>query len=176
LRLANALIARQGVELPLGGTDIFLPSFLVDMESLFEEYLIRVLQQHLSEFQVVSGCSVTKRLFDDMETPTANPDAILLSQNKPIAVGDVKYKPRYSREDLNQVIAYALSYRVSIAVLFLPALTEAEAGLGKAGEISGISVYHYRLWLGSVDLVAAGQQMAVSLRTAVPANAYATAK
>lgn len=171
LRLANALIARQGVELPLGGTDIFLPSFLIDMESLFEEYVGRVLSQHLPHLRVAVGGEGTKALFDDTPAPTASPDAILFSRNAAVAVGDVKYKPRYTREDLNQVISYALCYRVGIAVLFLPALTAEEAGLTKIGEIRGIAVYQSRLWLGSADLSAEARRMAVSLRGVLPVPA-----
>lgn len=170
LRLANALIARQGVELPLGGTDVFLPSFVIDMESLFEEYIVRVLRQNLPQLQVVSGGEATKSLFDDRSVPTASPDAAFLSHDAAVAVGDVKYKPRYTREDLNQVISYALSYRVRVAVLFLPALTAAEAGLSKVGEVRGIHVYQHRMWLGAGDLFAEAREMATSLNAVFQAE------
>jgi 5-methylcytosine-specific restriction enzyme subunit McrC len=164
IRLANALIARKGVELPLGGSDIFLPSFLIDMESLFEEYILRVLHQHLSGFRVASAREAAKPLFDNALIPAANPDvAIYNSQGAAVAVGDVKYKPRYSREDLNQVISYALSYGVDITVLFLPSLTADEAGLRKVGDIKGINVYESRLWLGSVDLAGEAHRMTAAL-------------
>jgi 5-methylcytosine-specific restriction enzyme subunit McrC len=170
MRLANALIARKGIELPLGGSDIFLPSFLIDMESLFEEYILRILRQHLFGFRVATAGEATKPLFDNTLIPAANPDvAIYNSQGAALAVGDVKYKPRYSREDLNQVISYALSYGVNVTVLFLPSLTADEGGLRKVGDIRGINVYESRLWLGSVDLTGEAQRMTAALNLVLPA-------
>jgi len=173
LRLADALIARQGVELPLGGTDIFLPSFLIDMETLFEEYIIRVLSQQLPGYRVAASAEGTKPLFDNAAEPSANPDVVIFSQNNPIAVGDVKYKPRYSREDLNQVISYGLSYTVKIAVLFLPALSAEEAVLADVGEIKGIRVFQSRVWLGGADLAAEARRMATDFNALLPAPAQA---
>jgi 5-methylcytosine-specific restriction enzyme subunit McrC len=163
IRLASALIAREGVELPLGGSDIFLPSFLIDMETLFEEYVLRVLGVHLHRFHVAGPPEAARPLFDDAGVPLANPDIVIYSGGKPVAAGDVKYKPRYTREDLNQVISYALCYDVPVAVLFLPALAEHEAGLTDIGKIKGIGVYQYAMWLGSTELSQEAQHMAVSL-------------
>ncbi len=163
IRLANALIARQGVELPLGGTDIFLPSFLIDMETLFEEYVLRVLGRYLTECRVVGAEEAAKSLFDDETLPEAKPDVVIYSGETALAVGDVKYKPRYTREDLNQVITYALSYGVTDSVLFLPALAEREAGLTEIGKIRGIQVYQYALWLGSAELLQEAKRMANSI-------------
>src|ERR1700687_2360211 len=125
LRLGFALVARRGVELPVGGTALFLPSFLIDMESLFEEYVLRVLAQYLSPtFQVVGAKESMKPFFDDTDAPMANPDLVFYRNGSALCVGDVKYKLRYTREDLNQVISYALSYGVKGTVLFIPALNE----------------------------------------------------
>jgi 5-methylcytosine-specific restriction enzyme subunit McrC len=168
MRLAFALVDRRGVELPLGGTDIFLPSFLIDMESLFEEYVICVLAQHLSTFQVVGAKDSTKPLFEDTAAPTANPDIVIYRDGRAVLVGDVKYKLRYTREDLNQVISYALSYGVATTVLFLPALNEQEAGLVSIGKIKGIQVYQYMLWLGSGQLSQAAERMSAAVATILP--------
>jgi 5-methylcytosine-specific restriction enzyme subunit McrC len=154
--------------LPLGGTDIFLPSFLVDMETLFEEYVLRVLSQRLRQFRVAGAGESAKPLFDDMVAPEANPDVVIYSDGTAVAVGDVKYKPRYTREDLNQVISYALSYNVKVAVLFLPALTEQDAGRTEIGRIRGIQVYEYALWLGSAELSLEAQRMADSIGGLLP--------
>ena len=169
LRLASALVARHGVELPLGGTDIFLPSFLIDMESLFEEYVIRVLVQHLPTHEVAGAEEATKSLFDDIDAPMANPDIVIYRNGAALSVGDVKYKLRYTREDLNQVISYALSYDVGLAVLFLPALNEEDAGLTTIGRIKGIQVYQYALWLGSLHLSQEAERMATAIGAILPA-------
>jgi 5-methylcytosine-specific restriction enzyme subunit McrC len=169
IRLAFALIARHGVELPLGGSDIFLPSFLIDMESLFEQYVHRVLIQRLSTFQVVGARESMKPLFDDTEAPMANPDVVIYRTGTSVCVGDVKYKLRYTREDLNQVISYALSYEVRKAILFLPALNEADAQLTVIGVIKGIQIYQYALWLGSDQLAQEAGRMATAVAGILPA-------
>lgn len=159
-RLAFALVARRGVELPLGGTDLFLPSFLIDMESLFEQYILRVLAQCLAGYQVVGGANESmKPLFDDKESPLANPDLVIFRNAAPLCVGDVKYKLRYTREDLNQVISYAVSYGVKVAILFLPALSTNDVALRQVGTIKEIRVYQYTLWLGSDRLSQSAEQM-----------------
>jgi 5-methylcytosine-specific restriction enzyme subunit McrC len=169
LRLATALVARRGVELPLGGTDIFLPSFLIDMESLFEEYVLRVLGQQLSTFQVAGMNEATKALFEDTNTPLANPDIVIYRDGAALLVGDVKYKLHYTREDLNQVISYALSYAVNGAVIFVPALNEVDAGLTTIGRIKGIRIHQYALWLGSLQLSREAERMAMAISAILPA-------
>ena len=41
------------------------------METLFEEYLVRVLKLDLPEFQVAFGSVASKPLFDDVQMPAA---------------------------------------------------------------------------------------------------------
>lgn len=169
LRLAFALVARRGVELPLGGTDIFLPSFLIDMESLFEEYVLRVLAQNLASVQVVGPKESMKPFFEDTDVPMANPDIVIYRNGVALCVGDVKYKLRYTREDLNQVISYALSYGVERTLLFVPALSEHDAGLNPIGKIKGIQVYQYSLWLGSNLLSQEAKRMSTAVAAVLPA-------
>lgn len=166
-RLAFALVARRGVELPLGGTDLFLPSFLIDMESLFEQYVLRVLAQDLAGYEVVGANESMKPLFEDKEAPLANPDLVIFRNAAPLCVGDAKYKLRYTREDLNQVISYAVSYGVKVAILFLPALSTNDVGLRQVGTIKGIRIYQYTLWLGSDRLSQSAQQMASAVAAVV---------
>ena len=99
----------------------------------------------------------------------ANPDIVIYRNGAALSVGDVKYKLRYSREDLNQVISYALSYDVGLAVLFLPALNEEDAGLTTIGRIKGIQLYQYALWLGSLHLSQEAERMATAIGAILPA-------
>jgi len=108
-RLARLIVTGQGIELPVGGSDVVLPSFLVDMESVFEKYVRHVLRSRLVDAEVLEGnAEGEKPLFDDRTEPPANPDVII--QRGPgdcPLVAEVKYKTVESRDDINQVLAYA---------------------------------------------------------------------
>ena len=56
---------------------------------------------------------------------------------------------RESRDDINQVLTYALTYGVERAILLLPA-AEADGcrGLTEIGTVGGVEVYRYRVDLG----------------------------
>lgn len=153
LRLAAALILNEGIELPVGGTDIFLPSFLVDMETLFETYMRRTLSTRLTGFTVLNGNEFGgKPLFDDRKSPTANPDIVVRQRGEPVLLAEVKYKPRASREDINQIITYAISYGVSRVLLLMPSEILSESGLSTIGILKGITIYKYGFQLGSATL------------------------
>lgn len=143
-RLAAAIALNKGIELPVGGTDIFLPSFLVDMETLFETYMRRTLSMRLKGFVVLNGNEFGgKPLFDNRKEPPANPDIIVRKIGEPVMIGEVKYKPRWTREDINQVFAYAVSYGVSNVLLLMPSEGSSETGLIMIGRLKGIKIYEY---------------------------------
>lgn len=153
-RLAKAIISERGVELPGSGGDLSLPSFLINMETLFERYARHVLQVRLSSFTVLDGNTDGKKpLFDDRRIPAATPDILIRDDSgSSVLVGEVKYKADDNRDDINQVLAYALAYRVSKVVLVLPADVSRPAGLGLVGKIGGVSVYRYRVNMATNDL------------------------
>lgn len=153
LRLVAALISNEGIQLPVGGADIFLPSFLVDMETLFEDYMRGVLGVRLNEFTVLNGNELGgKPLFDDRARPSANPDIVIGEDGEPLLLVEVKYKFRWSREDLNQIITYAISYNLYSALLLLPSENPSESGLSTIGTLNGIRIFKYGFRIGSVSL------------------------
>lgn len=154
LRLARLIISGDGIELPASGSDVSLPSFLVNMESLFEGYVRHIVWKRLPDFNVLDGNrDGAKPLFDDRRTPPANPDIVVNGENDEcVVVLEAKYKIGENRDDVNQVLAYALSYRVPQILLVLPAESEADRGLTVVGEVHGIRVLRYRINLAAVDL------------------------
>jgi 5-methylcytosine-specific restriction enzyme subunit McrC len=155
VRLAQLLISGRGVELPAAGSDVALPSFLVNMETLFEKYMRQVLSQRLDDAAVLDGnAEGSKQLFDDRQTPPANPDVVIRKPDHHVVIGEVKYKASESRDDINQVLAYSLSYRAPTIVLILPAESSAERGLSEVGRVGHVRVCRYRFNLAAADLEA----------------------
>ncbi len=69
-----------------------------------------------------------------------------------VVILEAKYKAAENRDDVNQVLTYALSYRIPTIVLVLPAESEADRGLTVVGEVQGIRVLRYRINLAAIDL------------------------
>lgn len=154
LRLATTLLMERGVELPGGSGDLSLPSFLVNMETLFESYARHVLRTRLSGFVALDGNNEGRKpLFDDRRSPNATPDIVIRNEaGAAVLIGEVKYKADENRDDLNQVLGYALAYRVDIVVLILPADNNHPDGLATVGQIANVTVYRYRINMASDDL------------------------
>lgn len=154
LRLARLIVSGDGIELPASGSDVSLPSFLVNMESLFEKYVRHIVWKRLPDLNVLDGNREgSKPLFDDRRLPPANPDVVVRGDDDDcVVVFEAKYKVAENRDDVNQVLAYALSYRIPQIVLVLPAESEADRGLTVVGEVHGIRVLRYRLNLAAPNL------------------------
>lgn len=170
LRLAALVSAGRGVELPSRGGGIRLPSFIVNMESLFERYIRSLLARRLPAHRVLDGNGVgAKPLFDDRPAPAANPDIIVRSgPPSPPIVLEVKYKPAETRADINQVLTYALSYESPQVLLVLPCDSGAVQGLSHIGTIRGVTVSRYSFDLAAPDLSAAEAAFADAVRARVP--------
>lgn len=153
LTIADAILRGRGIAIPESGMDITLSSILVDMESLFERYVRMILSTWLTTHVVLDGNTAgAKSLFDDRASPRAQPDIVIKTRRQPVLIGEVKYKPSYSREDINQILAYALSYRCPKVVLLLPVVEGAEAQSEIVGEVDGRTVHVVRLDLGSAPV------------------------
>jgi 5-methylcytosine-specific restriction enzyme subunit McrC len=154
-RIAAAVLSKKGIHMPGSGEDVKLPSFLVDMETVFEQYVRIALKKGLPTLRVLDGNSEgAKPLFDNKGEPPANPDVVILTEQDPVLVCDVKYKPKFNRADLNQVLTYALSYDVNLVVLFLPVFDANATRLSSVGEIGTIKIYSYSFNLAAPDLAA----------------------
>jgi 5-methylcytosine-specific restriction enzyme subunit McrC len=166
LRLARLIVSGEGVDMPIGGLDVALPSFVVNMESVFERYVRHVVERQFPDLKVLDGnLAGAKSLFDDRRMPLANPDVVVLHPSGEYGlVLEVKYKTAEHREDLNQVLAYALSYRIPRIVVVLPADGSATGGLSTIGEVSNIRVLRYRLNLAAADLQREELDLGAALR------------
>lgn len=156
LEIALLIISNRGISLQEQGIDVLLETFIVNFETMFEDYLLRVLDQKAdpTAHRVRSGnTSGKKPLFDDRKDPPAQPDIVITSMvtgRKLIA--EVKYKERPSREDYNQAITYAVSYRSDRAILVHQNKPGAAAGLRHIGTMNGIMLDAYAFDLSKADL------------------------
>lgn len=154
LEIALAIVRGRSIVAGTSG-NLELPSYIINFETLFEDYLRKALccKEYDPTFEVSDGNNVGQRpLFDDNSQPTAQPD-ILIRQDGNLVVLDVKYKDKVDRADINQVVTYASVYRTNIAVLLHQAPAEEESGLFLRGKIGTLSVYCYQFYLGTSDLL-----------------------
>ncbi len=150
LAVARTILTQRGVELPAEGTDVPLPSLLIDMDTLFEDYVRAVLAR---SFKVLNGNTNGMRpLFDDVAEPPAKPDVVLLGSNSnAVAVLDAKYKANVGRDDLNQLIAYAVTYRVENVLVVAPQMDGEATSVELIGRIGLLRLLLVRVNLASVD-------------------------
>ncbi|WP_086466121.1 McrC family protein [Oceanibaculum nanhaiense] len=156
LEIALLIISNRGISLQEQGEDVLLETFIVNFERMFEEYLLRVLEQRADPklLRVRSGnTSGKKPLFDDRREPLAQPDIVIssiASGNKLIA--EVKYKEKPTREDYNQAITYAVTYRSNRVILVHQNKVGAATGLRHIGTMNGIALDAYAFDLSKADL------------------------
>jgi 5-methylcytosine-specific restriction enzyme subunit McrC len=157
LEIALLILSNRGIALLDKGADVLLETFIINFDDLFEEYLRRVLQMRTPTLLTVrDGNHEGKRpLFDDRSDQPAQPDVVLTWQpSGRSAIGEIKYKERPSREDINQAITYALCYDTDRAVLIHQTRPGSPAGLRHHGTIRGIRLENYSFNLGAADLEA----------------------
>ncbi len=181
--VARLVVTSSSLSFDHRGADVSMPSIVIEMHVVFENYLRTVLAAGLTDdpgLHVLNGNSEGKKLlYDDPPSEDATPDIVIRNDDVPVVVLDVKYKPaekKPEREDLNQVITYGASYRASAVVVVQPrADGGARHGLIHLGDIDGRSVYQYVIDL-SGDLEAEESAMIDAMRSlAVEATAAVAA-
>lgn len=173
--VARTILHLRGLANDAGKDDLSLGSLAIRMSSVFENYLRTVLRTEMArvrpDIAVLDGNvawnqerndGASKDLFDPgaTEKSVATPDIVLRSSRakgkviRAVLVIDTKYKRETGdkRPDLNQVIAYGLSYRANHVVLALPAPTRTDNSLRPAGAIGKLRVWRYFFDLEAPDI------------------------
>lgn len=162
LDLALTVIGRQAVVVEQSGSRIELPSLVVDMSAVFENYvrevLKRVARQRAWVVEVLDGNKQppeggSGRLFQRGETPvSATPDVVLRDRARGAAtyplIVEVKYKPAGNtpeRDDLNQAITYGAAYHSPVVVVAQPRAHHSPktAGMHFVGTIAEMKIFQY---------------------------------
>jgi 5-methylcytosine-specific restriction enzyme subunit McrC len=166
LEIALLVLSEKGISFQSFGTDVTLDTSIIDFETVFEDYVRRVLQRGSGNSIIVKdGNTDGKRsLFDDRKSPPAQPDIVLIEAESGNAVVlDVKYKDKPNRSDINQVVTYALTYRSKRVVLVHQNEPSAAPGLTLLGRIDHVEVYAYAINLDNPDLLGEEAKMSESL-------------
>ncbi|ABE39209.1 hypothetical protein RPD_1974 [Rhodopseudomonas palustris BisB5] len=166
IEIALLILSSRGISLQEEGVDVLLDSFIINFDDLFEEYLRRVLQARAPNLlSVKDGNFEGKRqLFEDRKDQPAQPDVVLTWQPTSVnVVGEIKYKDRPSRDDINQAITYALCYNTKCAVLIHQCRSGESRGLRHHGTIRGIRLENYAFDLGAANLDAEEEAFATAM-------------
>lgn len=154
LQLAKYITEGKGVDFDQPGDEVVLPSLLIDLQDAFEAYVRAVLRRTIESrthgISVLDGnfqrpAGGAKSLFDTKPSVAAQPDIVVTRTGSAAALvlGEVKYINRnFSREEVNQAIAYGVSYGAT-CVLIKPRSRAEPPGLTLHGIVSGISIYRY---------------------------------
>ena len=164
-----------------------MSSLLINLQTTFEKYARNVLRARLRDFEtevrVLDGNlkgpdGGQKLLFDDPIGPSrdeqsASPD-IVFKRTTPSAdgsyrtllVAEVKYKDfvKPGREETNQAITYAASYRAPVVIIH-PRVEEKTHGMSLPKHIDPHTIYHYAFDLAAENPDVEEQDFAKSFRS-----------
>lgn len=155
LEIALLVLSGRAIELDGRGGALNLDSFIVDFESVFEQYIRRCLSSAAPEGIAVKDGNHEgrKRLYDDRKDPPAQPDIVLEDRiNNRRAVVEIKYKEKPDRPDVNQAITYAVTYRTNRVILVHQRKIGTAGGLQRLGIMNGITIDSYGFDLAREDL------------------------
>lgn len=179
LAVAVAVLSERSPSLMAGGGPLALTSVIYNLSVAFEDYVRNVLRLE-AELGVHDGnqappAGAGRKLFSqpataDLAKMVASPDIILGPPKTPWVAADVKYKifgDAPDREDLNQVLTYAIAYDVDKCLLIYPA-GDSLKGLLDCGSIGSKRVYCYGIDLKADDLAAEESAMKATLLALCP--------
>ena len=161
--ICRLLLTGSGIDFDNHGTMLNISSFIVNMENIFESFLLNSLRNrkgllHLN-CTILDGNDEGKKKFF---TPPgrgkgdAKPDIIIKINNDIKIIADAKYKLKSKDSDRYQVISHALSYEAKIAILIMPS-NEQDTRIVELGGVGGafeIRVFEVFINISTDDLEA----------------------
>lgn len=170
LDLAVAIVRRYAVDVEVTGRGVDLPSMVLNMDAIFEDYLRNTLQAEAGRagvgVDVLDGNAAGKKpLFDEPPSETATPDIVFRDAGHRcpllIEVKNVPVNGNSSRGAIEQAVTYAAAYRCNRVVLAHPrARNQVIGGLRLQGRIDELEVYQYVYDLEAADLLAEERTLA----------------
>jgi 5-methylcytosine-specific restriction enzyme subunit McrC len=159
--VCRLIITGTGIDFDNTGTALSLSSFVVDMENIFEKFLLNTTRDFKSilgeDILVLDGNDEGKKRFFNppgSATGDAKPDVIIKNSKGVLLIADAKYKHTTKIDDRYQVISHALSYSCNVAALILPSRngkTYLEK-LGSIGHPRAVEVYEVYIDISAQDL------------------------
>ncbi|MCD9545857.1 restriction endonuclease [Photobacterium carnosum] len=161
--ICRLLLTGSGIDFDNHGTMLNISSFIINMESVFEKFLLNSIKNRKAllgdNYIILDGNDEGKKKF--FKPPgrgrgDAKPDIIIKVNNKTTIIADAKYKFKSKDSDRYQVISHALSYEAKVAVLIMPTNDSGTrvVELGGVGGVFEIRVYEVFVDISSNDLEA----------------------
>lgn len=169
LDLARLLLDHLGFSGSAGDSPFF--GYLIDMERLFERYVISVLEQGAREWGQRLGAH--DRTYVDRESRfKVIPDMTIYADGRPLLVVDAKYKLESDRHDIYQMIAYCHALDIPRAVLVYPSSQTTPEGRATVKGPGQLEVHQLPLDLrgGSAQLAEQGRELAEAVRRLLAAE------
>lgn len=144
--LCRLILSNASLSLEANGKVKF-SSFLIDMNTLFEDFIIGVLKSRLSPKLTIKTGKQATGYSDEQKKTRTKPDIVIKKGRKPILIIDAKYKDSVTDDDLNQIWIYSLVNRLPVSVLVYPGFgttsdeTRTLAGYGVDAAISYIDLF-----------------------------------
>lgn len=176
LRVYQLLLTGGGIAFTFepGGRE--LPSFLFNLDDIFERFVRQTFVQALREqrIAVLDGNKHQGRLFEDSRVYPTKSDLIFRRTKKEvICLGEVKYKPKLKEVDRYQIISHVTAAKAPVGILFSPTNEGESQRLERIGKLAtGAQFYHYRVDIQG-DIAAAQAQMIREVMAVLPAPAIA---
>lgn len=192
LQIARRLLNDGGLSLDRDGDVDLGTSLLINMGELFERLVRKAITESLSaggsELQVLDGNKDenAQRLLYEPADPVAlamapqrpeaidpkkrrmTPDVVITDASGTcLLVADVKNKvagPLPERADVEQVLAYAVRFGVTEALLIYPRSRDLAHGMQAVGCIGGVRVFQYHYDLEASDLLEEAGRLGLALR------------
>jgi 5-methylcytosine-specific restriction enzyme subunit McrC len=169
--LAKTIVQGRGIEIRSRDGAQELPTFLISMSYLFEDFVRGVLRAEFharGQFSVLDGnhggdMGARRAFFSSVHGAAgdadrdATPDIVISdAAGTSLIVGDVKYKPYGNgpkREDVDQVLAYSVVYGCKDALLIYPASKPSAANFLEYGTVRDVKVHVLVLDLDASNLL-----------------------
>ncbi|MCE2749567.1 MAG: McrC family protein [Rhodobacter sp.] len=171
LRVYQLLLTGGGIAFTFepGGKE--LPSFLFNLDDIFERFVRQSFVVGLREKQiaVLDGNKHQGKLFEDSKVYPIKSDLIFRRSNRNvIGLGEVKYKPKLKEADRYQIISHVTAAKAPVGILFSPANEGESQRLERIGRMpTGAQFFHYRIDIQG-DIRSAQTQMVQEVFSILP--------
>ncbi len=171
LRIYQLLLTGGGIAFTFEPNGQKLPSFLFDLEDIFERFIRQTFTDALKvhNITVLDGNKHQGRLFSDSKVYPTKPDIIFRDVKRAvICIGEVKYKPKIKEADRYQIISHVTAEKAPLGILFSPANEGESQRLERIGRMAtGAEFYHYRFDIAG-DIRLSQAQMVRDIRALLP--------
>lgn len=171
LRVYQLLLTGGGIAFTFDPGGKELPSFLFNLETIFENFVRQTLALGMREngVSVLDGNKHQSKLFLDNKTFSTKSDLIFRRGKKNIiGLADVKYKPKLKEADRYQIISHVTAAGAKLGILISPASPGETQKVERLGKLpTDAHFYHYRVNVQG-DIKVAQEKMIADLRPLMP--------